>query len=105
MVLILRRLAEIKRKEHDVKRSCPPVCFSCAFIFIQATCRLHSVCFGLFVPSKPAELWPLFVQTQQGVPPDHFLLSFRFSAAASSMLTCVFFPSLLLRHAVLRVSA
>lgn len=77
MVLILRRLTEIKRKERGVKQSCSPVCFSCYFIFIQATFRLRSIYFGLFMLSKPVELWPFLVQTQQGTPLT--ALSFRFT--------------------------
>lgn len=77
MVLILRRLTEIKRKECDVKQSCSPVSFSCSFIFIQATFRLRSIYFGLFMLSKPVELWPFLVQTQQGTPLT--ALSFRFT--------------------------
>lgn len=88
MVLILRRHAEIKRKERAVKRSCPPVCFSCAFIFSQATSRLHSVYFGLFMLSKPAELWPFLVQTQQGTP-------------LTALSFCFAFLPLLVRHLLL----
>lgn len=91
MVLILRQLAEIKRKEHDVKRSCPPVCFSCTFIFIQATSRLRSVYFGLFVLSKPAELWPFLGQTQQGTPLTAFSFRFAFLLQLVRRLLVFFF--------------
>lgn len=99
--------AEIKRKEHDVKQSCPPVYFSCAFIFIQATSRLRSIYFDLFMLSEPAEPWPFHVQTQQGTPLTALSFVLRIVRLSCSCFIYFFvnFPSPLLKHTVLHVSS
>lgn len=85
-----------KRQERDVKRSCPPVFFSCTFIFIQATSRLGSIYFGLFMPSHPAEPWPFPAQTQQDTPLTALSFYFAFLPQLVRHLLRFFPPSVFL---------